>query len=90
MEPTTKLLQQIAFSTRPKLEKHLSAVMDKYTHEQNSCQPLQTYNKHNKLAVSFLIGYNGIFNVRDTNKNIIFLSAFEGAENKVIRKPPGA
>ena len=35
MEQTSKFLEQIAFNTRPKLEKHMLIVMDKSTHEEN-------------------------------------------------------
>ena len=45
-------------------------VMDLSTHEAHFSQPLQTNNKKFKLAITFLTGYNGIFNV--TNKNDIF------------------
>ena len=41
----SKLLEQIAFSTRPKIEKHMLIVMDKSTHEGHLSQPLQTKNK---------------------------------------------
>ena len=44
--------------------------MDKSTHEENLSQPLQTNNKEVKMAVTFLTGYNGNFNV--TNRNIKF------------------
>ena len=33
MELPSKLLEQIAFITRPKIEEHLLVVMDKTTHE---------------------------------------------------------
>ena len=38
--------------------------MDKSTHEEHLSQPLQTNNKQFKIAVTFLSGYNGIFNVK--------------------------
>ena len=46
--------------------------MNKSTHEELLSQPLQTNNKQFKTAVTFLTGYNGIFNV--TNTNIRFFS----------------
>ena len=48
-------------------------VIDKSTHEEHLSQPLQTNkNKQNKIADIFLTGYNGIFNV--TNSNNRFFS----------------
>ena len=46
--------------------------MDDSTHEEHLSQPLQTNNKQFKIAVTFLTGYNGIFNV--TNSNNKFFS----------------
>ena len=66
MELPSKLLEQIAYNTRPKIEEHMLIVMDKSTHEEHLSQPLQT-NKQFKIAVTFLTGCNGIFNI--TNKN---------------------
>ena len=37
--------------------------MDESTHEEHLSQPLQTNNKQYQRAVTFLTGYNGIFNV---------------------------
>ena len=68
MELPSKLLEQIAFNTRPKIEEHMLIVMDKSTHEEHLFQPFQTNNKQFKIAVTFLSGYNGIFNVTNENK----------------------
>ena len=46
--------------------------MDKSTHEEDLSQPLQTNNKQFKVAVSLLTGYNGIFNVTNSNKKFHF------------------
>ena len=70
MELTSKLLEQISFNTRSRLEEHMLIVMDKSDHEQHLSQPFQTNNKQFKLAVIFLSGCNGIFNV--TSSKIIF------------------
>ena len=72
MELPSKLLEQIAFNTRPKIEEHMLFIMDKSTHEEYLSQPLQTNNKQFKIAVTFLTVYNGIFKVMD--KNIEFFS----------------
>ena len=69
MELPSKLLEQIAFNTRPKIEEHILIVMDKSTHEENLSQPLQTNNKQFKKAVTFSTAYNGIFNVTSKNNN---------------------
>ena len=39
MELPSKLLEQIAFNTRPKIEEHISIVMDKSTHQEYLHQP---------------------------------------------------
>ena len=72
MEPASKLLEQIAFNTRPKIEEHISIVMDKSTHEERLFQPLQTNNKQFKIAVTFLTGYKGIFNITIKNNKFYF------------------
>ena len=69
MELPSKLLVQTAFNTRPKIEEHMLIVMEKSPLEEHFSQPLQTNNKQFKIAVTFLTGYNGIFNVTNSNKN---------------------
>ena len=54
MELPSKLLEQIAFNTRPKIEEHMLTVMDKSTHEEHLSQTLQTNNKKFKIAITFL------------------------------------
>ena len=70
MEFPSKLLEQIDFETRPKIEEHMLMVTDKSTHEEHLSEPLQTNNKQFKIAVTSLFAYNGIFKV--TNSNIAF------------------
>ena len=38
-------------------------VMDKSTHEEHLSQPWQTNNKQFKIAITFVTGYNGTFNI---------------------------
>ena len=73
MELPSKLLEQIDFNNRPKIEEHILIVLDKSTHEEHLSQPLQTNNKQYKIAVTFLTAYNGIFNVTIKKKQILFL-----------------
>ena len=54
MELSSKLLEQRAFNTRPKIEEHMLIIMDKSTHEEQLSQPLQTNNKQFEIAVTFL------------------------------------
>ena len=61
MELSSKLLEQIAFNTRPKIEEHMLIVMDKSIHEEHLSQALQTNNKQFKLAINFLAGCNCSF-----------------------------
>ena len=72
MELPCKLLEQIAFFERPKIEEHMLKVMNKSTHEEHLSQPLQTDNKQFKIAITFLNAYNGIFNVTNENNNFYF------------------
>ena len=65
MEPPCKLSQQIAINTGPKIEEHMLKFKDKSTHHENLSQPLQNINKQFKIAVTFLTGYNGIFDVTE-------------------------
>ena len=67
MELPSKLLEQIAFNTRPKIEDHMLIVMDKSTHEEHLSKSLQTNNKQFKIGITFLTGYNGIFKVTNAN-----------------------
>ena len=91
MELPSKLLEQIAFNTRPKIEEHMLIVMDKSTHEEHLFQPLQTNNKHFKIAVTFLSAYNGIFNVTSDNNKFYFTKSITDYEHYImITIPPGA
>ena len=90
MELPSKLLEQIAFNTRPKIEEHMLMVMDKSSHEEHLFQPLQTNTKQFKIAVTFLTGYNGIFNVTNSNNKFYFLKSITGDDHIKITIPPGA
>ena len=83
MELPSKTLEQIAFNTRPKIKEHILVVMDKSTREEHLSQPLQTNNKPFKIAVTFLTGYNGLFNV--TSKNIKFYFEKSLIEEELIQ-----
>ena len=86
MELSSKTLEQIAFNTRPKIEEHMLIVMNESVHEENLSQPLQTNNNQFKIAITFLTGYNGIFNISDKNNQF-----FQYAENfDGISISPGA
>ena len=90
MELPSKLLEQITFNTRPKIEEHMLYVMDKSIHEEQLSQPLQTNNKQFKIAITFLTAYNGIFNVTNENNNFYFKKTID--EDGFIQNtiPPGA
>ena len=84
MELPSKLLEQIAFNTRPKIEEHMLIIMDKSTHEEHLSQPLQTNNKQFKIAVTFLTGYNGIFNVTNLNNKFYFTKSVTDEDGYII------
>ena len=72
MELPSKLLEQKAFHTRSKIEEHMLIVMDGSKHEEHLFQPLQTNFEQLKIAVTFLTGYNGIFNVTSSKNKFYF------------------
>ena len=76
MELPSKLLEQIAFNTRLRIEEHLLIIMDDSIHEEHLSQPLQTNNKQFKIANTFLSAYNGIFNVTNKNNKFYFKKTF--------------
>ena len=65
-------------------------VMQTSTHEEHSCQPLQTNNKQFKKAVTFLSAYNGVFNVTNSNNKFYFKKSIIGEDFAQIRIPEGA
>ena len=84
-------MEQIAFNTRPKIEKHMLIVLDKPTHEEHLSQPLQTIDKQTKIAITFSTGYNDVFFVTDkNNKFYIIKSITDEVGYKQITIPPGA
>ena len=91
MELASKILEQIAYNTRPKIEEHMLIVMDNYTHEEHLSQALQTNNKQFKIAVTFLTDYYDIFNVPDKNNNFYFTKSFTDDDGFIqILIPKGA
>ena len=65
-------------------------VLNKSTHEENLSQTLQTKKKQFKIAVTFLTGYNGIFNVTNSNKKFYSITSTSDVEPSFIIIPPGA
>ena len=59
--------------------------MDQSTHEEHLLQPLQTNNRQFKLGVTFLTGYNGIFNVTNSNIEFYFKKPLAGENFIQIR-----
>ena len=91
MELPSKILEQIAFNTRPKIEEHMLIVMNESTHEEHLSQPLQTNNKQFKVAITFLSAYNGIFNVTSDNNKFYFTKSITDDDHYImITIPPGA
>ena len=90
MELPSKLSEQLTSNTRPKLEEHMLIVMDKGTHEELLAQPLQNNIEQFEITVTFLSGYEGIFNVTNSNIKFYYKKTFtnEDVFNKIII-PPG-
>ena len=89
MELPSKLLEQIAYNTRSRIEEHMLIVMDKSTHEELLIQPLQTNNNQFKIAVTFLSAYNGIFNVKNSNNKFYFFKSISDDDHIQISIRPG-
>ena len=65
--------------------------MDKSTDGEHLAQLLQTNIKQFKIAVTFPSGYNGIFNVTNTNKKFYFKKTITNEDGFIkIFVPPGA
>ena len=91
MELPSKLLKKIVFNTTPKIEDHMLIGMDKCTHEEHLYQPLQTNNKQFKKAITFLTGYNGIFNIRNENNKFYFKKTITNEDGFIkVTIPHGA
>ena len=91
MELPSNFLEQISFKTRPKKEEHMLIVMYESTHEEHLSQTLQTDNEQYKIAVTFLSGYNGSFNVTNSNNKFYFRKTITDKNGFVqITIPPGA
>ena len=91
MELPSKLLEQLAFNTRSKIEEHMLIVMDKSTHEEHLSQTLQTNNKQFEIAVTFLTGYNGKVNITNSNNKFYFMKSISDDNGYTqITIPPGA
>ena len=90
MELPSKLLEQIAFNTRPKIEEHMLIIMGKSTHEEHLFQPLQTNNKQFKIAITFLSACKGIFNVTNKKNKFYFKKNLIDEDFIQIRIPEGA
>ena len=89
-ELPSKIIEQIAFKTRPKIEKHMFIVMDKSKHEERLSQPVETNNKQFKIAVTFLTGYNGIFIVNNSNNKFYFTKCITDEDFIQVVIPHGA
>ena len=65
--------------------------MHKSIHEEHLYQPLRTNHKQFEIAVTFLTGYNGIFNVTNSNNKFYFKKTITDEDGFIqITIPPGA
>ena len=91
MELPSKLLEQIAYNTRSRIEDHKLIVMDKSYYEEHLSQSLQTNNKQFKIAVTFLTGYNDIFNLTPKKNRFYFIKSNTDEDGYIqITVRPGA
>ena len=70
MELPCKQLQEIANNTRPIIKGNMLSVMHASAHEEHLSQLLERNNNQFKVAITFLTGYRGIFNVENSNNKI--------------------
>ena len=84
MEIPSKILEQIAFNTRPKIEEHMLIIMDKSTYEEHLFHPLQTNNKQFKIAFTFLTTYNSLYNVTEKNNKFYFTKSLDDEFIQII------
>ena len=75
---------------RRKTEEHMLIVMNKSTLEEHLSQSLQTVQKQFKIAVTFLTGYIGNFNVTDENAKFYFTVSINEEDFNFLTIPPGA
>ena len=70
--PSKQTIRTNSFQYRTKIEDHMLIVMVLYTHKKNLSQPIETFVKQYRTAVTVPAGYNGIFNVTSKNSNFCF------------------
>ena len=91
MEIPSKMLEETAHITRPKIEEHMWIGMHKSTHGEHLSQHLQTNNKQIENAVTFLTGYNGIFNVTNSINKSYSMKTINVADDFIqISVSPGS
>ena len=90
MELPSKLIEEVAFNTRLKIEDHRFVVMYKSVHEEHLSQPLQTKNKQFQTTVTFLTSYKGVFKASDKNNIFQYKRSISDDDFKFINKTGGA
>ena len=90
MELSGELLEQIAFNSRATDAEHMLIVTDTSRHQGVLSQLVQTIWKQFHLAVKFLTGYNGFFNVTSNKSIFLFKTAFADTNFKEKCVPPRA
>ena len=90
MELPSKILEQIAFNTRPKVEEHMLIVMDKSTHEEHLAQPLQTNNIYIKNSCHVFNWLQRFFNVTNSINQFYFMKSITDEDGFIqFIIPPG-
>ena len=91
MKLPSKILKQIAFNTRSKVEVHMLIVLDKSLHEEHLTLPLQNQNKLFKVAITFITVFNGSFDVTISNNKPCFAKSITDKDGFTqISIPPRA
>ena len=71
------------------MEEYMLIFMDESTHEELLSQPLQANTKQFKIDLTFLIEYNGIFNVKNSNNKFYFKKTITNEDEFIqITIPP--
>ena len=90
MDLSCKLLERITFNTRPKCEEIMLIVINKPTYEKKLSPLLQTDDERFKIAIAFLTGFDGIFNVTNKNNKFFFTRSINDDDLSKTTIPPGA
>ena len=90
MELPSKIFEQIALNTRPKISDHMLIVLKENTHKETFFEPLQTKKNQFEKTLNFLTVNNRFFNVTSKTKDIYFTTPNDNHKISIVTIAPGA